>query len=59
MVGPKKQDFWPKNNIVKENRCILRIQGVPVGQQLCMILESKVVQKLKLEKNVFTKNVLN
>ena len=45
MVGPKKQDFWPKINILKGN------------QKLDMILENKVVQKLNLEKNVFfTKN---
>ena len=49
MVGPKKQDFWPKIN------CILRIQGAPVRQKLGMILENKVVQKLKIEKNVFYK----
>ena len=55
MVGPKKQDFWPKINILKGNHCILRIWGVPVGQKLGMILENKVVQKLKLEKNVFYK----
>ena len=42
MVGPKKQDFWPKINI-SGNHCILRIWGVPVRQ------------KLKLEKNVFLK----
>ena len=47
MVGPKNQDFWPKNNILKGNHCILRIRGVQV--------ENKVVQKLKLEKNVFPK----
>ena len=59
MVGPKKQDFWPKINIFKGNHCILRIQGAPVRQKLGMILENKVVQKLKLEKNVFfTKNGL-
>ena len=28
----------------------MRIQGVPVRQELGMILENKVVQKLKLEK---------
>ena len=49
MVGPKKQDFWPKINILKENHCILRIRGAPVRQKLGMILENKVVQKLKLE----------
>ena len=53
MVGPKKHDFWPKINILKRNHCILRIWGAPVHQKLGMILENKVVQKLKLEKNVF------
>ena len=53
MMGPKKQDFWPKINILKGNHCILRIRGVPVRQKLGMILESKVLQKLKLQKNGF------
>ena len=53
MVGTRKQDFWPKINILKENHCILRIRGEPVRQKLGMILENKVAQKLKLEKNVF------
>ena len=53
MVGPKKHDFWLKTNILKGSHCILRIQGAPVCQKLRMILENKVVQKLKLEKNVF------
>ena len=57
MVGPKKQDFWPKINILKGNHCILRIRGAPVRQKLGMILENKVVQKLKLEKNVFFKKI--
>ena len=47
MVGPKKQNFWQKINILKGNHCILRIQGAPVRQKLGMILENKVVQKLK------------
>ena len=55
MVDPKKQDFWPKINILKGNHCILRIRGAPVCQKLGMILGNKVVQKLKLEKNVFYK----
>ena len=55
MVGPKKQDFWPKINILKGNHCILRIRGVTVCQKLDMVLENEVVQKLKLEKNVFYK----
>ena len=53
MVGPKKQDFWPKNNILKGNHSILRIRGAPVHQKLGMVLGNKVVQKSKLEKNVF------
>ena len=40
MVGPKKQDFWPKINILKGNHCILRIRGVPVRQNM------NVLQKL-------------
>ena len=55
MVGPKKQDFWPKIKILKGNHCILRIRGAPVRQKLGMMLENEVVQKLKLQKNVFTK----
>ena len=55
MVGHKKQDFWPKINILKGNHCILRIRGAPVRQKLDMILENKAVQKLKLEKKVFYK----
>ena len=56
MVGPKKQDFWPKINMLTGNHCTLRIRGAPIRQKLGMILENKVVQKLKLEKkNVFQK----
>ena len=50
MVGPKKQGFWPEINILKGNHFILRIRGAPVRQKLGLILENKVVQKLKLEK---------
>ena len=50
MVGPKKQDFWQKINILKGNNFILRIRGVPVCQTLGVILGNKVVQKVKLEK---------
>ena len=54
MVGPKKQDFWPKINILKGNHCILRILGAPVRQKLgILFLENKMVQKLKLEKKMF------
>ena len=53
MVGLKKQEFWPKINILKENHCILRIRGAPVCQKLGIVLENEVVQKWKLEKDVF------
>ena len=50
MVGPKKQDFWPKINILKVNHCILRMRGAPLHQKLAIILENKVDQKLMLGK---------
>ena len=58
MVGPKMQAFCPRIDMLKGNRCILRMRGAPVSQKLGMILENKVVQKLELEKNVFSKNGL-
>ena len=58
MVGPKNKDFWQKINILKVNHCILRIRGAPVRQKLGMILENKVVQKLKLEKKCFFQKIV-
>ena len=55
MVGPKKQAFCPRIDMLKGNHCILRIQGAPVRQKLGMILENEVLQKLRLEKKVFSK----
>ena len=55
MVGVKMQAFCHDHAMLKGNLCILRIRGAPVRQKLGMILENKVVQKLKLEKNVFYK----
>jgi len=49
MVVSKKQNVWPKINILKGNHCILRIRGATVRQKLGRILEKKVVQKLKLD----------
>ena len=49
------QAFGPRIDMLKGNLCILRIRGAPVRQKLGMILESKVVQKLRLEKKVFYK----
>ena len=57
MVGPKMQDFCPRINKLKGNRCILRIRGAPVRQKLGMILENKVVQKLELDKMFLQKMV--
>ena len=34
----------------------MKIQGAPVYQKVGMIVESKVVQKLKLERMLFMKN---
>ena len=54
-VGPKMQAFCPRIDMLRGNRCILR---APVRQKLGMILENKVVQKLKLEKkNAFYKTL--
>jgi hypothetical protein len=47
MAGHKKQDFWPKINMIKGNHSILRIQAASVRQKLGMILEIKVVQNLE------------
>ena len=59
MVGPKMQAFCPRIDVFKGNRCILRIRGVPVCQKLGMILEYKVVQKLKLEKKCFLQKMVS
>ena len=58
-LGPRKQNFWPKINILKGNHGILRLRVAPVRQKLGMILENKVVQKLKLEKNVFLQKMVS
>ena len=57
MLGPNMQAFCPRIDMHKGNRCILRLRGAPVCQKLGMILENKVVQKLKLE-ICFTNNGL-
>ena len=38
-----------KNVLRTVSHCILRVRGAPLRQKLGMILEKKVVQKLKLE----------
>ena len=59
MVGPKMQAFCHDHAMLKGNRCILRIRGAPVCQKLGMILEIKVVQKLKLVNNVFLQKIVS
>ena len=52
MVGPKKYGFWPRINILlRKNIYKIPMRNVKLG----IILENKVVQKLILEKNVFSK----
>ena len=59
MVGSKMQAFCPRIDMLKGNRCILRLQGVPVCQKLGMILENEVLQKLKLEKKSFLQKMVS
>ena len=47
MLGPKMQAFSPRIDMLKGNRCILRIRGAPVRQKLGMILENEVLEVLK------------
>ena len=47
------QDFCPRINMLKG--ILLKKILMPVCQKLGMVLENKVVQKLKLEKKVFYK----
>ena len=53
MVGSKMQDFCPRINMLKGILLKKILRLMPVCQKLGMVLENKVVQKLKLEKNVF------
>ena len=46
MVGPGKQDFWQKVNIIKENHCILRIK------KLGIILETKCFKNGSYQKRI-------
>ena len=51
----KSKVFAQKSTVVKWNCCILWIDIVWGLQKLGLILESKVAQKLSLEKNIFNK----
>ena len=52
------QDFCPRINVLKGILLKKILRLMPVRQKLGMVLENKVVQKLKLEKKVFYKNGL-
>ena len=58
MVGPKKQDFWPRINILEGKKLkkllLMNVSPLKIGHDL----NNKVVQKLTLEKNDLTKNGL-
>ena len=49
------QDFCPRINVLKGVLLKKTLRLLPVRQKLTMVLENKVVQKLKLEKKVFYK----
>ena len=49
------QDFCPRINMLKGILLKKILRLMPVCQKLGMVLENKVVQKLKLEKKVFYK----
>ena len=54
-MGSKMQDFCPRINVLKGILLKKILRLMPVRQKLGMVLENKVVQKLKLEKKVFYK----
>ena len=58
MVGPKKQGFGHKINILKVEETILFCEWALVHEKLGKLLENKLVQKLKSEKMFITKNGL-
>ena len=58
MVGPKKQDFWPKINILKRKPLCFENTGSTSLSKIGHDFRKKVVQKLKLEKKVFSKDGL-
>ena len=54
----KSRILGKKSIYSKETIVICEYRETPVRQKLGMILENKVVQKLELEKKVFSKNGL-
>ena len=59
MVGPKKQEFWPRIKIGVMKKKIKFLQGMSVHQIFGIILGNKVAQKLSQEKNAFAKKMVS
>ena len=62
MVGPKKQEFWPKINIYTQRKPLYfentgSASSSKIGHDFR--IENKLVQKLKLEINVFLKRMVS
>ena len=53
MVGPKCKIFGQESTYSEGEKFKKFLRGMSVHQKLGIILESNVVQKLSLEKNVF------
>ena len=58
MVGPKIQAFCPRIDMLKENRYILRRRVAQISKKLGIMLENKVIQKLKLQKKYFLQKLI-
>ena len=58
MVGPKKYFFGQESTYHQKKFFKKILRGMSVRQKLGVILESKVIQKLSLEKKFFLKNGL-
>ena len=53
MVGPNKQDFWPRINILEGKNLLMEVSPSKIGHDF----SNKVVQNLTQEKNVFNKKL--
>ena len=54
-LGPIKQDFGPKINVVEGNNTTFGIHLMTDRQKLGMLLKNELVQKLMLSKNILRK----
>ena len=58
MVGPKMQAFCPRINMLKGNRCILRIRGAPVGQKVTKLYFQSQFSVSKIDR-IFSKKEIH